>query len=69
VSPKSGSTLDIPIFSEEFLEHNRSRENELKLLRKKATEFEEQNAILQKHVENMKSAITRMEIEEGQHKV
>ena len=29
-------------------------------------EFEEQNAILQKHVENMKSAISKLEQETGQ---
>ena len=28
-------------------------------------EFEEQNAILQKHVENMKSAISKLETETG----
>ena len=31
-----------------------------------AIEFEEQNAILQKHVENMKSAIAKLEQETGQ---
>ena len=31
-----------------------------------AIEFEEQNAILQKHVENMKSAISKLEHETGQ---
>lgn len=33
-SPSSGSFLDIPIFREDFLEHNKSREAELKQLRK-----------------------------------
>ena len=33
-SPGLGSFLDIPIFREDFLEHNKSREAELKLLRK-----------------------------------
>jgi hypothetical protein len=31
---RSGSFLDIPIFRDEFLEHNKAREAELKLLRK-----------------------------------
>jgi hypothetical protein len=33
-SPSSGNFLDIPIFREDFLEHNKSREAELKQLRK-----------------------------------
>jgi hypothetical protein len=33
-SPASGSFLDVPIFRDEFLEHNKSREAELKQLRK-----------------------------------
>merc|ERR1712223_895224 len=57
---------DIPIFREEFLEHNKAREAELKQLRKQANEFEEQNAILQKHVENMRSAIGKLEQETTQ---
>ena len=56
-------TIDIPIFTEEFLEHNKAKESELRQLRKQANEFEEQNAILQKHVENMRSAITKLEHE------
>ncbi len=66
----SGSTVkiedsvnisDIPIFREEFIELNKAREAELKMLRKQATEFEEQNAVLQKHVDNMKSAVSKLE--------
>lgn len=60
------TTTDIPIFREEFLEHNKAREAELKQLRKQANEFEEQNAILQKHVENMRSAIGKLEQETTQ---
>jgi len=62
-SPFVSHTIDIPIFTEEFLEHNKSKEVELKQLRKQANEFEEKNAILQKHVENMRSAITKLEME------
>lgn len=58
--------LDIPIFREEFLEHNKAREAELKSLRRRATEFEEQNAVLQKHVENLRTAIVRLEQEVSQ---
>lgn len=59
----SSHTIDIPIFTEEFLEHNKTKEAELRQLRKQANEFEEQNAILQKHVENMRSAIGKLELE------
>ena len=38
----------------------------MKQLRKQANEFEEQNAILQKHVENMRSAIGKLEQETTQ---
>jgi hypothetical protein len=53
-------TMDIPIFTEEFLEHNKVRESELRQLRKLTVEFEEQNAILSKHIENMKGAIEKL---------
>ena len=54
--------FDIPIFTEEFLDHNKARETELRQLRKQNTEYEEQNAILSKHIENMKSAIDKLEV-------
>lgn len=55
--------FDIPIFTEEFLDHNKAREMELRQLRKSNTEYEEQNAILGKHIDNMKSAIEKLEVE------
>lgn len=64
----SSSTFDIPIFTEEFLDHNKMRESELRQLRKLNTEYEEQNAILSKHIDNMKSAIEKLEIESVQQK-
>ena len=48
------SSLEIPIFTEEFLSHNKVREGELRQLRKSNTDYEEQNAILQKQIENMR---------------
>ncbi|RWS23037.1 high mobility group protein 20A-like isoform X2 [Leptotrombidium deliense] len=59
---------DIPIFTEEFLDHNKQRETELRQLRKATTEYEEQNAILSKHIENMKSAIEKLENETSQQR-
>ena len=66
---KNSSTLNIPIFTEEFLEHNKQRETELRQLRKLNTEYEEQNAILSKHIENMKVAIEKFEAVSGQNKL
>lgn len=60
--------FDIPIFTEEFLDHNKLREAELRRLRKQSTELEEQNAILGKHIENMKQAIDKLQIETIQHR-
>jgi len=61
-------TFDIPIFTEEFLDHNKAREAELRQLRKQNTEYEEQNAILSKHIDNMKSAIEKLEVEAVQQR-
>lgn len=43
-----------------------AREAELRRLRKANVEFEEQNAVLQKHIANMYSAKERLEAELGQ---
>uniref|UniRef100_A0A8C5M728 GIPC PDZ domain containing family member 3 n=1 Tax=Leptobrachium leishanense TaxID=445787 RepID=A0A8C5M728_9ANUR len=60
------STFDVPIFTEEFLDQNKVREAELRRLRKINMEFEEQNAILQRHTENMNTAKERLEQELAQ---
>lgn len=62
-APKENSGGEIPIFTEEFLEHNRGRESELRHLRKLNTEYEEQNAILSKHVESLRAACEKFESE------
>lgn len=62
------SALEIPIFTEEFLTHNKVREGELRQLRKSNTDYEEQNAILQKHIESMKSTVERLESETSQQR-
>ncbi|EPQ03103.1 SWI/SNF-related matrix-associated actin-dependent regulator of chromatin subfamily E member 1 [Myotis brandtii] len=49
------STFDVPIFTEEFLDQNKAREAELRRLRKMNVAFEEQNAVLQRHTQNMSS--------------
>lgn len=45
-----------------------AREQELRQLRKQTTELEEQNAILSKHIENMKQAIEKLEVEAVQQR-
>lgn len=75
VSVSSGSSLskaselssrfDIPIFTEEFLDQNKAREAELRRLRKANIEFEEQNAVLQRHIKDMYNAKERLEAELG----
>ena len=44
------------------------RENELRHLRKAATEFEEQNSVTSKHVENLKQAIGKIQTETDQQR-
>ncbi|EDW09969.2 SWI/SNF-related matrix-associated actin-dependent regulator of chromatin subfamily E member 1-related [Drosophila mojavensis] len=46
---------EIPIYTNEFIEHNRSTENELRTLRKTKTDLEQQNAVLEQHVDNTKA--------------
>uniref|UniRef100_A0A3B5B8J2 High mobility group 20B n=1 Tax=Stegastes partitus TaxID=144197 RepID=A0A3B5B8J2_9TELE len=60
------SRFDIPIFTEEFLDQNKAREAELRRLRKANIEFEEQNAVLQRHIKDMYNAKERLEAELGQ---
>lgn len=62
------ANFDIPIFTEEFLDHNKTRDAELRHLRKSNTDYEQQNAILQKHIESMKAAIEKLENEIMQQK-
>lgn len=64
----NSSGFDIPIFTEEFLDHNKARELELRQLRKQTSEFEEQNAVLGKHIDSMKSAISKLEVETVQQR-
>lgn len=68
VNNDNSGSFDIPIFTEEFLNHNRARELELRQLRKQTSEFEEQNAVLGKHIDSMKSAISKLEVETVQQR-
>lgn len=59
----TSNNFDIPIFTEEFLDHNKARDTELRQLRKSNTDYEQQNAMLTKHIESMKGAIEKLEAE------
>jgi len=63
-----GGPSNFPIFTEEFMEHNKVREQEVRQLRKSTADFEEQNAVLGKHIDNMKSAIGKLEVETVQQR-
>uniref|UniRef100_A0A1A7Y2F4 High-mobility group 20B n=1 Tax=Iconisemion striatum TaxID=60296 RepID=A0A1A7Y2F4_9TELE len=65
-APEFPCRFDIPIFTEEFLDQNKAREAELRRLRKANVEFEEQNAVLQRHINDMNNAKERLEAELGQ---
>lgn len=62
---KCNSIVDLPIFTEEFLEHNKMREQELRSTRAITAEYEEENAILSKHVDDMTAATERLMEEEA----
>ncbi|ALC40866.1 CG9418 [Drosophila busckii] len=53
-------TGEIPIYTNEFIEHNRSTENELRMLRKAKTDLEQQNAVLEQHVDNTKAGLAKV---------
>ncbi|XP_058805003.1 high mobility group protein 20A-like [Phymastichus coffea] len=61
-------TVEIPIFTEEFLEHNKTCEAELRQLRKSTTDYESQNAVLQRHVDSLHAAVTQLETDTNYYK-
>lgn len=65
---KSETVVDLPIFTEEFLEHNKIREQELRNLRGLTIEFEEKNAISSKHIDDMRMAIEKLNSEQTKGK-
>ncbi|KAM3965237.1 high mobility group protein 2 [Aphomia sociella] len=59
----AGGDTDIPIFTDQFLQHNKLRESELRQLRKANSDYEQQNAILQRHAEEVSGATSRLRTE------
>lgn len=55
--------FEIPIFTDDFLEHNKVIDSELRMLRKSNIDYEQQNSVLEKHVENMDNGIQKLENE------
>ena len=53
--------FDIPIFTEEFIEHSKNREHEMRQIRKEINELEQQNNVLHKHIDNMKQSTAKVE--------
>lgn len=58
-----GSNCELPIFTDAFLEHNKIIETELKMLRKNKIEFDLQNSVLMKHIENMENGVLKVDAE------
>ncbi|XP_040156572.1 high mobility group protein 20A [Anopheles arabiensis] len=56
---------DIPIFTEDFLDHNKTIDSELRTLRKSNIDYEQQNSVLEKHVENMENGIQKLDGEKS----
>uniref|UniRef100_A0A182QRK2 HMG box domain-containing protein n=1 Tax=Anopheles farauti TaxID=69004 RepID=A0A182QRK2_9DIPT len=52
---------DIPIFTDDFLDHNKVVDSELRTLRKSNIDYEQQNSVLEKHVENMENGIQKLD--------
>jgi len=49
------------VFTEEFIEHCKTRENEMRVVRKEITELEQQNSVLHKHIEIMKQSSAKLD--------
>jgi len=60
--------FDIPIFTEEFIEHSKQRETEMRQLRRELSELEAQNSVLDKHVESLAQTTTKLDQETEQAK-
>jgi high mobility group protein 20A len=53
--------FDVPIFTEEFIEYSKGREQEMRQLRKDIAEMEKQNSVLHNHIENIKQSTNKIE--------
>lgn len=53
--------FDVPIFTEEFIEHSKSREHDIRQLRKEVNELEQQNGVLNKHIDSLKQSSAKID--------
>ena len=53
--------FDVPIFTEEFIEHSKAREHEMRQMRKELNELEQQNSVLHKHTENLRQSTLKLD--------
>lgn len=58
-SNQSSTVIDIPIFTDEFLNFNKAREVEMRKSRKILTDKKEEFSVLQKHIEIMNNTIEK----------
>ncbi|CRK88506.1 CLUMA_CG002258, isoform A [Clunio marinus] len=54
---------ELPIFTDVFLDHNKTIEIELKALRRNNVEIDQHNSVLMKHIENMENGVKKIENE------
>ena len=54
---------EIAIFTENFLEHNKTAEQHQRILRKSTIDYEQQNSVLEKHIENMSNGVDKLQNE------
>ena len=59
----SSKNFNDPIFTEAFLDYNKSKENELHQLNRTNSEYEQHNSVLEGHIDNLKNAIIKLESE------
>ncbi|KAJ8680182.1 hypothetical protein QAD02_015969 [Eretmocerus hayati] len=60
-SSDGDGAYDIQIFTDQFLDHNKECETHLRQMRKSVTDNESQNAVLQRHVDSLHTAVKQME--------
>lgn len=63
--PLKDGDRDIQIFTEEFLDHNKEVESNLKIIRKKLMDLEQQNSNLERYVESVKGGVDKLEVEQS----
>jgi len=58
-----GDELQVPIFTDQFLRHNKAREAELRQLRKMNTDYEEHNALISQTIQTIEHTVQKFSSE------